>query len=47
MSLGFAGAGYFTDLDRGAGAFYLVAMAPWALAAAGVLMLTRRLAGRG
>lgn len=26
MSLGFAGAGYFTDLDRGSGAFYLVAV---------------------
>lgn len=39
MSLGFAGAGYFTDLDRGSGAFYLVAVTMgavgiWALVSA-------------
>ena len=45
MSLGFAGAGYFTNLDRGTGAFFIVAVT---LGAVGVWALVNALMqGRG
>lgn len=40
MSLGFAGAGYFTNLDRGTGAFFVVAVT---LGAVGVWALVNAL----